>query len=74
MGKGPDIASWAHDRIGEWSDAGLLKPLKINEDFRASFLPKALEAVTHKKQIWGYPLALEWVSLICNKKLVTETL
>ena len=70
-GKGPDIFFWAHDRIGEWADAGLLKPLKINEDFKAAFLPKAWEAVTHKKQTWGYPLALECVSLICNKKLVT---
>jgi maltose/maltodextrin transport system substrate-binding protein len=69
-GKGPDIIFWAHDRIGEWADAGLLKPLKIGEGFKASFLPKAWEAVTHKKQIWGYPLALECVSLICNKKLV----
>jgi maltose/maltodextrin transport system substrate-binding protein len=69
-GRGPDIIFWAHDRIGEWADAGLLKPLKIKEDFKAAFLPKAWEAVTHKKQIWGYPLALECVSLICNKKLV----
>jgi maltose/maltodextrin transport system substrate-binding protein len=29
------------------------------------------EAVTHNKQIWGYPLALEAVSLIYNKKIVT---
>ena len=70
-GKGPDIFFWAHDRIGEWADAGLLKPVKIDEDFKAAFLPMAWEAVTHRKQIWGYPLALECVSLICNKKLVT---
>jgi maltose/maltodextrin transport system substrate-binding protein len=70
-GKGPDIFFWANDRIGEWADAGLLKPLRIKEDFKAAFLPKAWEAVTHKKRIWGYPLALECVSLICNKKLVT---
>jgi maltose/maltodextrin transport system substrate-binding protein len=69
-GKGPDIIFWAHDRIGEWADAGLLKPLKIKQDFKAAFLPKAWEAVTHRKRIWGYPLALECVSLICNKKLV----
>ena len=70
-GKGPDIFFWANDRIGEWADAGLLKPLKIREDFKAAFLPLAWEAVTHKKRIWGYPLALECVSLIYNKKLVT---
>ena len=69
-GKGPDIFFWAHDRIGEWADAGLLKPLKIKEDFKAAFIPMSWDAVTHKKQIWGYPLALECVSLIVNKKLV----
>src|SRR4029077_20899253 len=72
-GKGPDIIFWAHDRIGEWADAGLLKPLKIKEDFKAAFLPMAWEAATHKKQIWGYPSSLECVSLIYNKTIVTGT-
>jgi len=71
-GKGPDIMLWAHDRIGEWADAGLLKPLTISDDFKAGFIPMSWDAVTHNKQIWGYPLALEAVSLIYNKKYVTE--
>jgi maltose/maltodextrin transport system substrate-binding protein len=70
-GKGPDIFLWAHDRIGEWADGGLLKPLEIKEDFKAAFIPMSWDAVTHNKQTWGYPLALECVSLIYNKKLVT---
>jgi maltose/maltodextrin transport system substrate-binding protein len=70
-GKGPDIFFWAHDRIGEWADAGLLKPLEVKEEFKANFLPMSWEAVTHNKQIWGYPISLETVSLIFNKKLVT---
>jgi maltose/maltodextrin transport system substrate-binding protein len=72
-GKGPDIFFWAHDRIGEWADAGLLKPLEIKEDFKAAFIPMSWDAVTHNKQIWGYPLALECVSLIYNKKIVAGT-
>ena len=36
-GKGPDIFIWAHDRIGEWADAGLLKPLEIKDDFKRLF-------------------------------------
>jgi maltose/maltodextrin transport system substrate-binding protein len=71
-GKGPDIFFWAHDRIGEWADAGLLKPLNIKGDFKAAFLPMAWEAVTHKKRIWGYPVALECASLICNKQFVRQ--
>jgi maltose/maltodextrin transport system substrate-binding protein len=70
-GKGPDIFMWAHDRIGEWADSGLLKPLEISDDFKAAFIPMSWDAVAHNKQIWGYPLALECVSLIYNKKLVT---
>jgi maltose/maltodextrin transport system substrate-binding protein len=73
-GKGPDIFFWAHDRIGEWADAGLLKPLDIKQEFKANYLPMAWDAVTHKQQIWGYPVALESVSLIYNKKLVTGKL
>ena len=37
-GKGPDIVFWAQDRIGEWADAGLLKPLEIKDDFKANFI------------------------------------
>jgi maltose/maltodextrin transport system substrate-binding protein len=70
-GKGPDIVFWAQDRIGEWADAGLLKPLQIKDDFKANFIPMCWDAVTHNKQIWGYPLALEAISLIYNKKIVT---
>jgi len=71
-GKGPDIVIWAHDRLGEWADAGLLKPLEIGDDFKAAFLPMTWDAVTHNNQIWGYPLAVEAISLIYNKKFVTS--
>jgi maltose/maltodextrin transport system substrate-binding protein len=70
-GKGPDIFFWAHDRIGEWADAGLIKPLEIKDDFKAGFLPMSWDAVTHNKQIWGFPISLESVSLIYNKKFIT---
>jgi maltose/maltodextrin transport system substrate-binding protein len=70
-GKGPDILFWANDRIGEWANSGLLKPLHIEEEFKAKYLPMCWDAVTHKKQVWGYPVSFEAVSLIYNKKLVT---
>jgi maltose/maltodextrin transport system substrate-binding protein len=70
-GKGPDVFFWAQDRIGEWADAGLIKPLEVNDDFKAGFLPMSWDAVTHNEQIWGYPISLEAVSLIYNKKFVT---
>jgi maltose/maltodextrin transport system substrate-binding protein len=57
-GKGPDIFFWANDRIGEWADSGLLKPLDIKEEFKAKYLPMSWDAVTHKQRVWGYPVAL----------------
>jgi maltose/maltodextrin transport system substrate-binding protein len=72
-GQGPDIVIWAHDRIGQWADAGILRALEIKDEFKQNFPPMSWEAVTYNGQIWGYPLALEAVSLIYNKKFVTET-
>src|SRR5580693_2820937 len=53
MGKGPDIVFWANDRLGEWADAGLLKPLEIKGELKAGFLPIFRDGSTHNKQIWG---------------------
>ncbi|MBV9488719.1 MAG: maltose/maltodextrin ABC transporter substrate-binding protein MalE [Verrucomicrobia bacterium] len=70
-GKGPDIMCWPHDRLGEWADGGLVQALTVSDDFKGKFIPMSWDAVLHKGQIYGYPLALEAVSLIYNKKYVT---
>src|SRR6516162_5827518 len=70
-GKGPDIVFWAHDLIGAWADGELLTPLKVKDELKRDLLPMSLDAVTYNNQLWGYPLALEAVSLIYNKKYVT---
>jgi maltose/maltodextrin transport system substrate-binding protein len=68
--QGPDIVFWAHDKVGEWADAGLISPIDVRKDFRDQYFPKAWEAVTYKNQIWGYPIGLETTTLIYNKKLL----
>jgi maltose/maltodextrin transport system substrate-binding protein len=70
VAKGPDIVIWAHDKVGEWADAGLIAPIEVSQELRNRFLPKAWEAVDHRDSIWGYPIALETVSLIYNKTLL----
>ncbi len=69
-GKGPDIVIWAHDKVGEWADAGLISPIEVHDDIRAKYFPQAWEAVTHNGQIWGFPIGLETVTLIYNKALL----
>jgi len=70
VSKGPDIVVWAHDKLGEWADGGLVAPVELSEEFVGKFLSKAWEAVVHQGWLWGYPIAVETVSLIYNKKLL----
>jgi maltose/maltodextrin transport system substrate-binding protein len=69
-GKGPDIVIWAHDKVGEWADAGLISPIEVNSETREKYFPQAWEAVTHKERLWGFPIGMETVTLIYNKKLL----
>ena len=71
-GQGPDIMIWAHDRLGEWADTGLLLPIDPDPAFTNRIFPKALEAFTHRGRLWGYPLAMESTGLIYNKALISE--
>jgi maltose/maltodextrin transport system substrate-binding protein len=70
VSKGPDIVIWAHDKLGEWADGGLVAPIELSQEIFDKFLPKAWEAVVHQEWTWGYPVAVETVSLIYNKKLL----
>jgi maltose/maltodextrin transport system substrate-binding protein len=71
-GKGPDVMIWAHDRVGEWADTGLLLPVDPDPAFAARVFPKAWEAFTHRGRVWGYPLAMEATGLIYNRALISE--
>ena len=71
-GKGPDIVVWAHDKVGEWADAGLIHPIEVSDEFSRKFFPKAWQAVLHQGWIWGYPIGLETVTLIYNKNLISS--
>lgn len=69
-GKGPDIWIWAHDRIGEWIAGGLIQPVTPNKKLQADIDPLAWKAFTISGKTWGYPFAIEAVSLVYNKALV----
>ena len=70
VAKGPDIVIWAHDKVGEWAAGGLITPVEISDEFGHKLFPKALQAVLHENRTWGYPIALETVTLIYNRKLL----
>ena len=60
---------WAHDRAGEWVSAGLIEPVNPKPKFKGQFENVGWDAFTFDGKIWGYPLAVEAIGLIYNKKL-----
>lgn len=69
-GKGPDIWIWPHDRIGEWTQSGLLEPVTPSKKVLSEIDGLAWKAFTSHGKTWGYPISIEAVSLIYNKDLV----
>lgn len=69
-GKGPDILIWAHDRLGEWADAGLLMPVDPSPAFKAMVFDQAWEAFTHGGKVWAFPIAMEATTLLVNTNLL----
>lgn len=67
---GPDIVIWAHDRFGSWINEGFLVPVEPSAEYRKTLTPQGWEAVTVGDRLYGYPIAIEAVSLIYNKELV----
>lgn len=69
-GNGPDIFIWAHDRFGEWQKAGLLSELEPSPKFKDKIQKFAWDAVSIDGKVYGYPIAIEAIGLICNKDIV----
>lgn len=69
-GTGPDIYVYAHDRIGEWIAGGLIHSVHPNATLRADIEPLAWRGFSARGRLWGYPYAIEAVTLIHNKALV----
>lgn len=69
-GNGPDIFIWAHDRLGEWAQSGLLTPVTPSSDAKDAIADFAWDAVRYDGKLWGYPMAVEAPALIYNKALV----
>ncbi len=69
-GKGPDIYVYAHDRIGEWISSGLIQAVTPSQRLLNDIAPLAWQGFSSRGRLWGYPFAVEAVTLIYNKALV----
>ncbi|MGF7226814.1 maltose/maltodextrin ABC transporter substrate-binding protein MalE [Pantoea agglomerans] len=69
-GDGADIIFWAHDRFGGYAQSGLLAEITPDASFREKLFPFTWDAVRFDGKLIGYPISVESLSLIYNKKLL----
>lgn len=71
-GDGPDIIFWAHDRFGGYAQAGLLAEIKPSKEIKKKVVDFAWNAVKFDGKTVAYPIAIESLSLIYNKDLISK--
>nr|2ZYK_A Chain A, Solute-binding protein [Thermoactinomyces vulgaris]2ZYK_B Chain B, Solute-binding protein [Thermoactinomyces vulgaris]2ZYK_C Chain C, Solute-binding protein [Thermoactinomyces vulgaris]2ZYK_D Chain D, Solute-binding protein [Thermoactinomyces vulgaris]2ZYM_A Chain A, Solute-binding protein [Thermoactinomyces vulgaris]2ZYN_A Chain A, Solute-binding protein [Thermoactinomyces vulgaris]2ZYO_A Chain A, solute-binding protein [Thermoactinomyces vulgaris] len=71
-GKGADLVTWPHDRLGEAVTKGLLQPIQVDNSVKNQFDDVAMKALTYGGKLYGLPKAIESVALIYNKKLMGQ--
>lgn len=76
-GQGPDIVAWVDDQIGKWVKLDAIKPMDgldgVDSSYmNAQFTPAAVDAATVGGHIYGMPEAVEAITLIYNRKLITS--
>ncbi|OBX34419.1 maltose-binding periplasmic protein precursor [Halomonas elongata] len=69
-GKGPDIVIWAHDRMGEWAQSGLIKTMSPSTEYRERYFDFTWDAMVWNGETYGYPISVESLGLIYNKDIV----
>ena len=75
-GQGPDIVAWVDDQIGKWVKLEAIKPMDqwVNKDYMTSqYTQAAVDAATFEGKIYGMPEAVEAITIIYNKKLITTS-
>jgi arabinogalactan oligomer/maltooligosaccharide transport system permease protein len=68
-GSGPDLFVFAHEPIGEWSQAHRIAPLR--EVATGEFLPGTLEPLRYDGKLYGLPLAFKCLVLFYRTDLVS---
>jgi len=73
-GQGPDIVAWVDDQIGKWVKLEAIKPIDAyaSKDYMNSqYTQAAVDAATFEGKIYGIPEAVEAITLLYNKKLIS---
>ena len=68
-GNGPDIFIGSHDWTGQLVASGFIAPLQAESPYFSELMPNAKAAFSFDSSLYGVPVAMENVGLVCNSKL-----
>ncbi|UKS26953.1 maltose ABC transporter substrate-binding protein [Paenibacillus sp. HWE-109] len=72
-GIGADVFSAPHDQLGNAVTAGLVLQNDVfNESARNEFMSSAIDGVSYKGVLYGFPTAIDTYALFYNKKLMEK--
>lgn len=70
----PDMYFFAHDKLGVYSEMGILSPITefVAADDLSGFLPMTIEAATYKDNIYQLPIYFETLLFMYNRALMSD--
>lgn len=70
----PDMYMFAHDKIGLFSEIGILSPITdfVSQESLSNFMDLTLDAATYKGTIYQLPIYFETLLFMYNKAKMTE--
>lgn len=69
----PDMYIFAHDKIGVYSEMGILSPITdfISQEELSDYIPVTLSSATYKGELYQLPLYFEALLFVYNKKYMS---
>lgn len=71
-GNGPDLFVFAHDRVGDWAETGIIEPIGFwaDEALIDRFFRTTVSPLVYRGQLYGLPLAFKTLALYYDPGLV----
>lgn len=70
-GHGPDLFIFAHERVGDWTESGLLEPIS-QRGFDDEFFTATVSSLEYQGNLMGLPLAFKSLALFYNKNVISS--
>ena len=67
----PTSFIFAHERVGDWTESGLLEPFELDTD-GDEFFRCDITSLRYQNELMGLPLAFKSLALFYNKNVISS--